>query len=221
MNKQTSVADALLTRTENKNLKNLEKLLPQGKKERVDEILRCGVELLARDGYHDFSVRKVAREAGMSLGNLQQFFKTKEDLLTGVLIQVNLTYDQAIREMFDTPSRTGGSRFDAVMVRLLEDTADTKIVQVFSEIWTLSVRYDFAREIFQLMYNFIIDFLSDLIRDEKQDLSRVEANYRAAQIIALVEGHHLLLNPLMGNLPNTKQRVKRAVKTARAIAFTD
>ena len=48
-------------------------------------IMAAGRRLFVDEGWAAFTTRRVAREAGVSLGSLQHFFPCKEQLLAGML----------------------------------------------------------------------------------------------------------------------------------------
>lgn len=48
---------------------------------RQEELLNAAAALLSSHGYHGMSMRDLARDSGMSLANLYNYFKSKEDLV--------------------------------------------------------------------------------------------------------------------------------------------
>jgi AcrR family transcriptional regulator len=62
-------------------------------------IVAAGRQLLLDSGAGDFSMRKVASAAGMSLGNLQYHFKTRDDLLEGMLDWFVYEYTRDLGEL--------------------------------------------------------------------------------------------------------------------------
>ncbi len=62
-------------------------------------IIAAGRQLIVEGGAGDFSMRKVASAAGMSLGNLQYHFKTRDDLLEGMLDWFSYEYTRDLGEM--------------------------------------------------------------------------------------------------------------------------
>ncbi len=49
--------------------------------ERLNHLLAVITQIIAREGYHDASMRKVAKEAGVSLAGLYHYFDSKEEML--------------------------------------------------------------------------------------------------------------------------------------------
>src|SRR3990172_12146711 len=54
---------------------------------RREAILDAASELLARDDYHDISIARIARKAGMAKGTVFLYFKTKEELFLQLQIR--------------------------------------------------------------------------------------------------------------------------------------
>lgn len=59
---------------------------------RIKIILEAAEQLLIDSGYHNFSMRKVATKAGVSVGNLQYYFPSKDKLLEALLDHVIQNY---------------------------------------------------------------------------------------------------------------------------------
>ncbi len=49
--------------------------------QRLNHLLQVATQVMAREGYHEASMRKVAKEAGVSLAGLYHYFDSKEDML--------------------------------------------------------------------------------------------------------------------------------------------
>lgn len=70
------------------------------RKKRELLILESALELFAVDGYNGTSMQSIAKKAGVSKGNLYNYFESKQDLLEGVL---NYGLNQYM-ELFDSAS---------------------------------------------------------------------------------------------------------------------
>ncbi len=71
--------------------------------ERRAELVRAAVGLFIRKGYHATTTREIAREAGVSIGSLYEYIKTKEDVLY-------LVCDAIHREMEERLGAGSGKR---------------------------------------------------------------------------------------------------------------
>ncbi len=69
--------------------------------QRHDEIFRAASRVFISRGYHQATVREIAREAGLSLGGLYAYIKTKEDILYLVFDKLTTTLRDNMRSAID------------------------------------------------------------------------------------------------------------------------
>ena len=55
------------------------------REEKMNLILTTALELFAHGGYHETSVSKIAKKAGISKGLLYNYFESKEDLISNII----------------------------------------------------------------------------------------------------------------------------------------
>src|ERR687893_3189454 len=70
----------------------------EARRGRIEEAAR---ELFIRRGFHATSMRDIADGAGMSLGNLYNYYKTKEDILESIIGRYQKVIDARLRAIFD------------------------------------------------------------------------------------------------------------------------
>ena len=56
---------------------------------RRSQLTRAAYKVVGQKGYYDFTIRDIAREAGLSTGLIHYYFKNKEDLLLNLLKEMN------------------------------------------------------------------------------------------------------------------------------------
>ena len=56
---------------------------------RRSQLTRAAYKVVGQKGYYDFTIRDIAREAGLSTGLVHYYFKNKEDLLLTLLKEMN------------------------------------------------------------------------------------------------------------------------------------
>ena len=64
--------------------------------ERRAQVLRAAVKLFSEKGYYITTIQQIAREAGVSIGLIYQYFGDKDDILFLTLKQVLETYEKEI-----------------------------------------------------------------------------------------------------------------------------
>jgi AcrR family transcriptional regulator len=68
------------------------------KKGRIEEAAK---QLFIRQGFHATSMRKIAARAGTSLGNLYNYYPTKEAILGSIISKYQRVVDERLRSIFD------------------------------------------------------------------------------------------------------------------------
>lgn len=125
------------------------------------KILDSARDVLSREGSADFSMRKVAAAADMSLGNLQYHFKTKEALFQGLMDQYLSEYEQKHDEYMEEPlNREILSTF---IREVLEDEVSDeegevyRVLYSFAEASDLSeeIKSSFARKVYGLLFSLL------------------------------------------------------------------
>jgi len=56
---------------------------------RRSQLTRAAYKMVGQKGYYNFTIRDIAREAGLSTGLVHYYFKDKEDLLLNLLKEIN------------------------------------------------------------------------------------------------------------------------------------
>ncbi len=72
------------------------------KLERREAILDAAIELLAKDDYHDISIARIARKAGLAKGTIFLYFKTKEELFLQLQVREYKSWFEDINRLLDT-----------------------------------------------------------------------------------------------------------------------
>jgi AcrR family transcriptional regulator len=179
--------------------------------ERLAEVLAAAEHLLRDQGPEGFTLRAVADEVGISLGNLQYYFPTRAELLEAVF----QTYVQAFRAeimallpKFDDPR----DRLLALVDYWLRTEHDAEQA-LFWHLWAISAHDDSAKATLWSVYGPFIDRLAGLLSAIHPDLTKPAAQRRAAAITSVVEGSGIFVG--FGRTPSpplkTLQREIREV----------
>jgi AcrR family transcriptional regulator len=148
---------------------------------RRDAVLRIARELLVAEGYDQFVLRRVAAAARMTLGNLQYYFATRDDLLEAV-IRAEFEHDiAAVRRAATLDGLAEASR-------ALVKNWTTGAGAVFATMWLLAYHQErfgrLNREIYETFYS----ELGALIRRESADVTEPEVRLRVRLITSVLDG---------------------------------
>ncbi|MFZ6748729.1 TetR/AcrR family transcriptional regulator [Undibacterium sp. Ren11W] len=156
---------------------------------RAQEILQAARLIFAAEGYAGLSMRRVASDVGISLSNVQHYYKSK-DLLIEAMLQFTMNTFQS--KLDAIAENMGGStrieQLDLTMQMFLDELSDPVTHGVFFEIWALAERNEFASALMGKMLARERKTIYKLIQGMSPDISDEQAMLRAILIVAQVEG---------------------------------
>jgi AcrR family transcriptional regulator len=153
-------------------------------RQRIETILDAATALLIEDGYAALSTRKIAARAGVRPGHLQYYFRTKQDVVQGLLERylAQATAALAARD------RDGATPVDAVLDGLLADQRDGDRSRFFWELWALAAHDPAVAAAMQVFYRSYWRAVVTALLATEPALGRPRAERRAALVVALLEG---------------------------------
>ena len=77
------------------------KLSPSAIEKNKRRIEEAAKKLFIKQGFHATSMRNIAAKAGTSLGNVYNYYRTKEDILGSIISKYQTTIDSRLRSIFD------------------------------------------------------------------------------------------------------------------------
>ena len=69
------------------------------KEERKEQIMKTALNLFAKKGFYNTTIADIAREMGMSVGNMYNYFPSKESLAKELLIYTSKKFGDEIRKI--------------------------------------------------------------------------------------------------------------------------
>ena len=187
-------------------------LSAKGRK-RVSAIMDACKTVLIDKGYTQFSLRNVAREAGMHLSNLQYYFRTREELIKGLIDFNSQSYLQKYKERYETLPLTPYPRFLAVIDYLIEDIRDPLTRRFFIQFWALlDASGAHTDRLLNDMYAPHIQSLNHHIAELNPMLSPGARQQRAAMIAAMIEGMMLMLEEADNDLEDNEAGIETEMR---------
>jgi AcrR family transcriptional regulator len=159
--------------------------------ERIAEVLLAAEDLLTRRGAEGVSLRDVADQVGISVGNLQYYFPTRAALLDAVFERHTKTFEEqlaALLESVDEPRE----QMD-VLVDFWLAVQHTQSQSFFWYLWAISAHDERAREIMDRVYGVLPKLMAGWLREIHPKLGRGDSMRRAATITSLIEGSGLFV----------------------------
>ena len=152
-------------------------------------ILEAAERVLVEDGYHRFSVRRVAAAAEVTVGNLQYHFPTRDRLIEAMLDACISRY----LDFFDTLREGAGedprAQFEALVRGVFQDLGTRQTTLFFPELWSLANHEPRATELMDAMYARYRAVLEEVIGAMQPSLEGAELQRLALFVSASLEGH--------------------------------
>ncbi len=161
------------------------KLTPDTQRARRANILNAAERCFAQYGFHACSMQQICAEAGISPGAFYVYFKSKEDLIAGIVERDREAFAQRFKDLGDAPD------FMAALSALgdqciVDEPRHRQLMCV--EIWLESTRNERVAELFHSVDKFIMDGFKDLfdrLRAEKRIAPGVDSE-TLANILAVI-----------------------------------
>lgn len=111
---------------------------PSGDRTRT-EILRAAKQVLATDGYARFTLRGVAKEAGLTVGNLAYHYGSKRTLVRALIMLLIEEYRAQIDAHMRTAPSGSPDAFRSLVAWLMRDSVSAQTSRLFREFWTIAL----------------------------------------------------------------------------------
>jgi AcrR family transcriptional regulator len=163
---------------------------------RKEQIVRATVRCLAREGYTKLTMKKVAREAGVSQGILHYYFADKRAILVATLGAVTRDLDRRVAAAQSRTGRDPAGRLRALVRECLEVAVRRpEFWVVFVEFWGEMMHDRRLRqlnaEVYERTRRLIARLIADGVRGGR--FRRVDPERAAAVVLGLVDGLSLQL----------------------------
>lgn len=163
---------------------------PKGAKT-IAQILAAAHRVFIRDGHAGLSMRKVAAEAGLAVGNVNYYFESKRALIDATLREAFSDYVEVHVQQFELKR--------GAPVEIVLDILDFYISSgreahpFFFQLWSYAVSDEKAKTVVRELYRPIGRFVYYLVRAARPDAGDQRVREITLQLISLEEGVKLLI----------------------------
>ncbi|GAB3630043.1 TetR family transcriptional regulator [Pandoraea terrae] len=167
----------------------------QGKRRevKVNEIVSSAANLLAAEGYANFTLARVAKELGILPSALQNYFPTHDDLLRSTIDAIMKAYLDRYAEMGKPSGKPALERLCGIVDNALEEARDSRVCRFLFEIIALAQHSDITLELLRRLYPAYRAIYVDLLREIDSSATARECHARATLIAAQMEGATILM----------------------------
>ena len=157
--------------------------------ETAQRILHEARRLLMEEGHGRLTMRRIAKAAEMSPGNLSYYYPTRADLLADLLQHVIDGHIEQLQSVRDRVSDDAEAQFRSVLAFVFDDLATRETTLFFPELWALANRDDWIAQQMEKMYAQYRAVLVEVIELINPSLDAARKADLALTICASIEGH--------------------------------
>ena len=165
-------------------------LSPKGART-LAQILESAHRVFLREGHAGLSMRKVADEAGLAVGNVNYYFDSKRALLEATLREALADYVEAHIRQFDEGRDEPIDILLNVLTFYISNGRQT--YPLFFQMWGYAASDDAARALIRELYRPIGRFIYYLVRAARPDASDARIREIVLQLFSLEEGMKLFI----------------------------
>lgn len=160
-------------------------------RETLQSVLAAARTIFVRDGHAGLSMRKVASEAGLSVGNVSYYFPSKSDLIEATLREALADYVEAhIDHVGDGRAAPLETLLDVVSFYVTNARTSHPL---FYSMWGFAASAPEARDLIRELYTPIGRFVYALVRAARPDASDARVREIVLHLFSLEEGLKLFI----------------------------
>lgn len=182
-------------------------------------IIEAARDILQEDGVREFSMRGIAKRAGVRLANVQYYFPSIGDIVRGVMELVAQGYREAYASLIRENAGDARKQFQAIIRFNLVDIVQPNTRRLFIHLWPLLESEDhFSGKLLLELYSVQFELLSGRIQQMHPRLDFDEARRRAELVAALIEGLFITLPPTGDSEMDIRHLQDRVLRLTTAVA---
>jgi AcrR family transcriptional regulator len=187
----------------------------------VDAILKAALHVLVEEGAAAFTLRRIASECGMKVGNVSRHFPRKEMLVQVLLEELLSTTVGEARIRLTDRGLPAEEALALVIGGTLNETKTKKITHLFTELWAMANHNQFVAERLEGVYQYMHNLVASYVAELNPALSPPEVDIVTLYISTSIEGSTILAGygrPWAAMMPQFKVfAVKSLVNLAKTI----
>lgn len=156
--------------------------------ETVDAIIKAALRVLIDEGAGAFTIRRIAAECGMKVGNVSYHFPKKELLIQTLLDDIIGSYDKLLERTVRQPGLDAEERLRLIVVMCLDDIAGKRTTRLFTELWALANHNEFVADRVRVFYTRVHDIIAEYVAELNPALGPGDVRSVALYISASMEG---------------------------------
>ncbi len=162
--------------------------------ERKEQILDAATEVFAQKGFDQARMDDIVEETGLSKGALYWYFKSKDDIIFGILDRIFQHEFKALEHLKDSDQSAVEDVHTFTDVAVIDTQRMLKLMPVAYEFLSLAFRNRLVQKAIKEYFNRYIDIIDPIIQRgiDRGEFKQVDARQVSLAACAIFEGTLLL-----------------------------
>lgn len=163
--------------------------------QRKSQIIEAATNVFARLGFQKARMDDIVEESGLSKGTLYWYFKSKDELIIGILDRLLGSEIAELRKLNESDGPVLEKLAGFIELTIDDFKKFSPYVQMYYELFALAMRSKSIQKMFTRYFRSYLDMLTPLIQEgiDRGEFRQVDAREAAIAFAALVEGTILLM----------------------------
>ncbi|CAG0932363.1 putative HTH-type transcriptional regulator YfiR [Thermoflexales bacterium] len=155
--------------------------------ERKLQIVEAAIQVFARKGFDAARMEDIAHEAGLSIGGVYWYFKSKDEVIVGIMQAIIDADVKTLRDLLDAPGTVHERLTQYVQATI---TAAIETTSLCYELYGLALRDTKVRRHIRAFFTTYRDVLAEFVQQgvKRGEYRKVDVNLIATMFAALYEG---------------------------------
>lgn len=158
----------------------------------VETILQAAVQVLIEEGSTAFTLRRIAAECNLQVGNVSRHFPRKELLVQVLLDELLTSSDELLKRSVYDKNMSAEDALTLIIGGTLDDIRTKRITHLITELWAMSNHNDFVAARVEALYKYSHDLMGSFIKILNPALNDDQVETLSIFINAHMEGMTVL-----------------------------
>ena len=158
----------------------------------VDAILQAALHVLIEEGSGALTLRRIASECNLQVGNVSRHFPKKEMLVQVLLFELLATSEEQIKQGIRDTKMPPEEALALIITGTLDEIGTKKMAHLFTELWAMSNHNPFVAERVEATYRYVNALIGKCVKQLNPSLTASEVETVSLFINAAMEGTTVL-----------------------------
>ena len=191
----------------------------------VETILQAALHVLIEEGAPAFTLRRIAAQCNLQVGNVSRHFPRKEMLVQVLLEDLLTTSEDLLKRGIYETGMPAEEALALVISGTLYDIETKRITHLITELWAMSNHNSFVAGRVAALYRYVNDLIGKFVAELNPGLDANQVETVALYINATMEGTTVLAGferPWAAKMPHLrKMAVKLLIEMVKTITPAD